>query len=59
MTGRASMKLHRDRGALAVEGLWWEPGVKAGKGRLAAFRSELERLRRFVGADAVAAPRGV
>lgn len=59
MTGRASMKLHRDRGVLAVEGLWWEPGVKAGKGRLAAFRSELERLRRFVGADAVAAPRGV
>ncbi len=55
MVGRACMKFHRDRGCLAVNNLWWEPGVKAGKGRLDALRSELERLGRFLGADAVAA----
>ena len=53
MAGRACMKFHRDRGCLAVDNLWWEPGVRAGKGRLDALRSELERLRRFLGADTV------
>ena len=53
MAGRACMKFHRDRGCLAVNNLWWEPGVRAGKGRLDAFRSELDRLRRFLGAETV------
>ena len=59
MTGRACMKFHRDRGCLAVNNLWWEPGVRAGKGRVDAFRSELERLRRFLDADTVAMPEGL
>lgn len=56
MAGRACMKFHRDRGCLAVNNLWWEPGVRAGKGRVDALRSELERMRRFLGAETVAAP---
>ena len=59
MAGRASMKFHRDRGCLAVDNLWWEPGVRAGKGRLDALRSELDRLRRFLGADTVALADGL
>lgn len=59
MAGRACMKFHRDRGCLAVDNLWWEPGVRAGKGRLDALRSELERLRRFLGADTIALADGL
>ena len=59
MVGRACMKFHRDRGCLAVNNLWWEPGVRAGKGRLSALRSELERLRRFLGADTVTVAGGL
>ena len=53
LTGRASMKFHRDRSELAVDGLWWESGIGAGKGRLEALASALERLRRFLGAESV------
>jgi len=59
LTGRIDMKHHRAEGRLAVNGLWWEPGVKAGKGRNAATRAELERLRRFVGAETVELPRAL
>ena len=59
MAGRACMKFHRDRGCLAVNNLLREPGVRAGKGRLESLRSELERLRRFLGADTVAVAGGL
>ena len=51
--GRIDMKHHRAEGRLAVNGLWWEPKVKAGKGRVAACQAELERLRRFIGAETI------
>ena len=47
------MQFHRDRGELAVDGLWWESDVGAGKGRLEALALALERLRRFLGAESV------
>ena len=40
-------------GTLTVTGFWPEQGIKMGKGRCAALESELERYRRFVGADRV------
>jgi len=59
MAGRACMKFHRDKGRLTVNNLWWETGVKPGKGRIAALESELERLRRFLGAETVAVTGGI
>jgi uncharacterized protein YcaQ len=37
-----------------VTGFWLEPGVKMGKGRKAALEAELDRHRRFVGAESIA-----
>jgi uncharacterized protein len=59
IVGRIDMKHHRAEGRLAVNGLWWEPGVKPGKGRLAATRAELDRLRRFIGAETIDDPAGL
>jgi len=59
IAGRACMKFHRNRGELIVNNLWWEPKVKAGKGRVDALMSELERLRRFLGAETVSITKGV
>ena len=56
LTGRASMKFHRSRGELEVEGLWWEPGIIEGKGRHAALASALARLGRFLGAANIRHP---
>ncbi len=56
LTGRASMKLHRSTGELAVEGLWWERGVIEGKGRHAALATALARLCRFLGATSLRHP---
>ena len=49
--GRIDMKHHKDEDALTVTGLWLEPGVKSGRGRMDALNAELERHRRFVGAS--------
>lgn len=49
--GRIDMK--EQKGELIVTGLWLEPGVKMGKGRVAALEAELDRQRRFVGASGV------
>jgi len=49
--GRIDMKRIDD--ALVVAGLWLEPGVKMSKGRKAALEAELNRYRRFVGAQTV------
>jgi uncharacterized protein YcaQ len=49
--GRIDMKHESD--ALIVANLWPEPGIKFGKGRTRALEAELDRHRRFVGADRV------
>ncbi len=49
LTGRADLKTDRQAGTLNLQGLWWEPGVKAGAGRRTALARELRRLARFVG----------
>ncbi|MDP6706284.1 MAG: crosslink repair DNA glycosylase YcaQ family protein [Alphaproteobacteria bacterium] len=52
--GRLDMKHDRQgTGALSLTGFWLEPGVKLGKGRRQKLDAELERIRKFVGADAV------
>lgn len=52
--GRIDMKHLRDEASLRVKALWPERKVRWGKGRQAALESELERLRRFTGAERVA-----
>jgi len=51
LIGRIDMK--RDGEALSVINLWPEPGVRMGAGRLEAIDAELERHRRFIGAERV------
>jgi uncharacterized protein YcaQ len=49
LVGRVDMKAFRDRDTLVVRALWPEPGVRWGKGRLAAFEAELDRIQRLAG----------
>ena len=49
--GRIDMKHVKD--TLRVANIWLEAGVKRGKGRIAALEAELDRHRRFVGAERV------
>ena len=51
LIGRIDMK--HDAGTLTVAGLWLEPKVKLGKGRRVSLDAELDRQRRFVGAEHV------
>ncbi|MEM9096529.1 MAG: crosslink repair DNA glycosylase YcaQ family protein [Pseudomonadota bacterium] len=51
--GRVDAKHERDRDVLAVRAVWFEPGVKAGRNRRRLLTEELDRLRRFCGAEAV------
>lgn len=53
LVGRVDMKCDRGEGVLAVTGLWWEPGIRPTAGRRHALDAELERQRRFAGADRV------
>lgn len=53
LIGRIDMKHKRDRGALAVKGLWLEPKVKLSAARQNRLEAELERQRRFTGAERV------
>jgi uncharacterized protein len=53
LIGRIDMKAERERGALAIKALWLEPGVRLARGRKRRLEAELDRIRRFVGADAV------
>lgn len=50
--GRIDMK--HQKGVLTVTGFWPEPGVRMGKGRKTALEAELDRQRRFVGAESIA-----
>jgi uncharacterized protein YcaQ len=51
--GRVDMKHDRSDGKLHVNGLWYEPGVRQSKALRAGILAELERMRRFTGADAL------
>jgi uncharacterized protein YcaQ len=51
LVGRIDLKHERDKGDLVVKGLWWEKGVRRAKARLAALEAELERQRKFTGAE--------
>jgi hypothetical protein len=50
LVGRLDPKLHREQGLLEIRALWWEPGVRASKGRQAALEAAVERLARLTGA---------
>ena len=54
LAGRIDMKHHRKEGELRVKGLWWEPGVRRSKAREESLMSELDRIRRFTGAQSIA-----
>ncbi|NIA69052.1 winged helix-turn-helix domain-containing protein [Pelagibius litoralis] len=53
LIGRIDMKHERDSGALRVKGLWLEPKIKLSAARLDRLEAELERQRRFTGAERV------
>jgi uncharacterized protein YcaQ len=53
LVGRIDMKCDRRDGLLRVTGLWLEPGVKLTATRRRALDAELDRLRRFAGAERV------
>jgi uncharacterized protein YcaQ len=50
LIGRLDPKLRREEGVLEIRQVWWEPGVRASKGRLAALEAAVERLARLTGA---------
>jgi uncharacterized protein len=51
LVGRLDPKVHRDQSVLEVRALWWEPGVRESKGRIAGLEAALDRLARLVGAE--------
>ena len=54
LIGRIDMKHERlDGNRLAIKGLWLEPKVRMSRGRRQRLESELNRIRRFVGAESV------
>ncbi|GAB4352805.1 MAG: winged helix-turn-helix domain-containing protein [Kiloniellaceae bacterium] len=58
LIGRLDMKHARDKGALAVKGLWLEPGVALSVARMQRLEAELERQRRFTGAEKITFAKG-
>jgi uncharacterized protein YcaQ len=59
LIGRIDMKHERDSGALKVKGLWLEPKMKLSAAREDRLAAELERQRRFTGAERVVFETGV
>ena len=53
LVGRIDMRAERAAGVLQVDALWMEPGRPLTPGTLRRLEAELERIRRFVGLDAV------
>lgn len=51
--GRLDPRHDRERGALVVDGLWWEAGVRTTKARRRALDHALEGLARRIGARSV------
>ncbi|MEO3431157.1 crosslink repair DNA glycosylase YcaQ family protein [Pelagibius sp. CAU 1746] len=58
LIGRIDMKHERGRGELRVKGLWLEPKVKLSAARKNRLEAELERQRRFTGAERVVFGKG-
>jgi len=56
LIGRLDPKLRREEGVLEIRQVWWEPGVRPSKGRLAALETAVERLARLAGAENVILP---
>lgn len=59
LVGRIDMKCDRRDGVLRVTGLWLEPGINLTAARRRALDSELDRQRRFAGAERVEYAEGV
>lgn len=53
LIGRIDMKGNAARRLLEVSALWLEPGLGLGRGRRERLDAEIDRVRRFIGADAV------
>ena len=53
LIGRIDMKCDRDTRRLVVRAFWPEHRVRMGKGRQSRLQTELDRVARFAGADAV------
>lgn len=53
LIGRVDMKHVRAQGTLRVKGLWFEPSVRRSAARRRGLHAELERMRKFTGADRV------
>jgi uncharacterized protein len=53
LVGRLDMKADRQRARLDVKALWLEPGLRLTRGRQRRLEAELDRVRRFIGADTV------
>lgn len=53
LVGRVDMKADRDADALHVRAVWPEPKVRWGKGRIAAFEAEADRLTRLAGVSQI------
>ncbi|MPZ12238.1 MAG: winged helix-turn-helix domain-containing protein [Kiloniellaceae bacterium] len=58
LIGRLDMKHERDGGILRVKGLWLEPKQRLSAARQGRLEAELERQRRFTGADRVVFEKG-
>jgi uncharacterized protein len=53
LIGRIDMKRNAASRLLEVMALWLEPGLRPSRGRHDRIAAELDRIRRFIGADAV------
>jgi uncharacterized protein len=53
LIGRIDMKRNTASRLLEVMALWLEPGLRPSRGRHDRIAAELDRIRRFIGADAV------
>ena len=53
LIARIDMKANREQNRLDVAALWMEPGWRLTQGRRRRLEAELERIRRFIGADSV------
>lgn len=53
LVGRIDMKHFRKEEDLRVKGLWWEPKLRQSAAREERLMAELERIRRFTGAERV------
>ena len=53
LIGRIDMKGNAAQRLLEVSALWLEPGRRLGRGRRDRLDAELDRIRRFIGADAI------